>query len=168
MRIDEIKQGLSSLLDSVVEGWQHLRQSASSALTGFRPDQRTNMPTKSDVDDTFYLPSTGWSMLGADVFEDDKRVIVRVEVPGMDKHELDVEVQGDALVIRGEKRFEREDTEGRYRVLQCAYGNFRRVVPLPAAVVSDQAKAAYKNGVLRVELPKVNADQPRKATVKVD
>jgi HSP20 family protein len=81
--------------------------------------------------------------------------------------ELDVEVQGDALVIRGEKRFEREDTEGRYRVLQCAYGTFRRVVPLPAAVLSDQAKAAYKNGVLRVELPK-DADTLRKATVKVD
>ncbi|RJG02014.1 Hsp20/alpha crystallin family protein [Noviherbaspirillum sedimenti] len=167
MKLDEIKQGLSSWLDSVAEGWQHLRQSASSALTGFRPGQHTNLPTRSDVDDAFYLPSIGWSMLGGDVFEDDQRVIVRVEVPGMDKNELDVQVQGDALVVRGEKRFEREDTEGRYRILQCAYGDFRRVVPLPTAVLSDQAKAIYKNGVLRVELPKVQVDKPRKVRVEV-
>ena len=167
MKLDEIKQGFSSFLDSVAEGWQHLRQSASSALTGFRPSQGTNMPARADVDDAFYLPSRGWAMLGGDVFEDEKRVIVKLEVPGMEKEELNVEVQGDALVIRGEKRFEREDTEGRYRALQCAYGTFRRVVPLPAAVLSDQAKASYKNGVLRVELPK-DADASRKATVKVD
>lgn len=168
MKLDEIKQGFSSFLDSIAEGWQHLRQSASTALTGFRPGERTDMPARSDVDDVFYMPSAGWSMLGGDVFEDDKRLIVRVEVPGMDKDELDVEVQGDALVVRGEKRFEREDTKGRYRLLQCAYGNFRRVLPLPVAVLSDQAKATYKNGVLRVELPKVQVEHPRKATVKVE
>lgn len=167
MKLDDLKQGFSSLLDSMAEGWQHLRQTASSALTGFRPSQQTNLPQRSDVDDAFYLPSIGWSMLGGDVFEDDKRVVVRVEVPGMDKEALDVEVQGNALVLRGEKRFEREDSEGRYRILQCAYGNFRRVVPLPAAVVADQAKASYRNGVLRVELPKVQAEKPQATTITV-
>jgi HSP20 family protein len=107
-------------------------------------------------------------MLGGELFEDDKRVVGRLEVPGLNKDDLDVEVQGDALVVHGEKRFEREDTTGRYRVLQCAYGNFRRVVPLPAEVLSEQAKASYKNGVLRVELPKAQTDKPRKSTVKVD
>ncbi len=168
MKLEEIKQGLSSFLDSVAEGWQHLRQSASSALTGFKPGERTNLPARSEVDDTFYLPSVGWSMLGGNLFEDDKRVVVRVEVPGIDKNELEVEVQGDALVIHGEKRFEREDTTGRYRILQCAYGNFRRVVPLPAAVLADQARASYNNGVLRVELPKAEMETPRKQTIKID
>jgi HSP20 family protein len=120
------------------------------------------------VDDGFYLPSIGWSMLGGDLFEDDKRVVVRVEVPGMEKDELNVEVQDDRVLIHGEKRFEREDTEGRYRLLQCAYGNFRRVVVLPAAVLPDQAKATYKNGVLRLELPKAEIDKPLKRTIKVD
>jgi HSP20 family protein len=167
MKLDDLKQGFSSFLDSMAEGWHHLRQSASSALTGFRPGQQTNLPQRSDVDDAFYLPSIGWSMLGGDVFEDDKRVVVRVEVPGMDKNDLDVEVQGNALVVRGEKRFEREASEGRYRILQCAYGNFRRVVPLPVAVVADQAKASYRNGVLRVELPKVQAEKPQATTITV-
>lgn len=168
MKLEEIRQGISSFWDSVAEGWQHLRQSASSAITGFKPSAQTNMPAKSEVDDAFFIPSTGWAMLGGDLFEDDKRVVVRLEVPGLDKNDLDIEVEDDTLVVRGEKRFEREDSEGRYRVLQCAYGSFRRVVHLPAAVLADQAKASYRNGVLRVELPKTEEEKPRRWTVKVD
>ncbi len=168
MKLDDIKQGLSSLWDSVAEGWQHLRQSASTALTGFRAGDRTNLPAQADVDDAFYLPSRSWAMLGGDLFEDDKRVVVRLEVPGMDKDNLDIEVQGNTLIVRGEKQFEREDTEGRYRVLQCAYGSFRRAFPLHAEVEIDQAKATYRNGVLRVELPKTKPSQPRRFSVKVD
>ena len=168
MKLDEIKQGVSSFWDSVAEGWHRLRESAASAVTGFKAGADAGLPSKSEVDDEFYLPSQGWSMLGGDVFEDDKRVVVRVEVPGMDKKDLDIEVQDDVLVVRGEKRFERESSEGRYRVLQCAYGSFRRVVPLPTPVLADKATAKYKDGVLRVELPKVNTGKPRKLTVKVD
>jgi HSP20 family protein len=163
-----LKQGISTFWDSLAEGWQHLRQSASTALTGFKPGEQTNLPSRNEVDDAFYLPSVGWSMLGGDLFEDDKRLIVRLEVPGMDKNDLDIEVQGDALIVRGEKRFEREETEGRYRFLQCAYGSFRRVVPLPVDVLADKAKAAYKNGVLRIELPKAQSESTRKFTVAVD
>lgn len=168
MTFDEIRQGLSSFWDSVAEGWQHLRRSASSAITGFKPSAQTNMPSKNEVDDAFFIPSRGWSMLGGDLFEDDRRVVVRLEIPGLDKNDLDIEVQGDMLLVQGEKRFEREDTEGRYRVLQCAYGSFRRSVHLPIAVIADQAKASYRNGVLRIELPKAEVDKPQRWTVKVD
>jgi HSP20 family protein len=163
-----LKQGISTFWDSLAEGWQHLRQSAATALTGFKPGEQTNLPKRSEVDDAFYIPSVGWSMLGGDLFEDDQRLIVRLEVPGMDKNDLDIEVQGDTLIVRGEKRFEREETEGRYRFLQCAYGSFRRVVPLPVDVLADKAKAAYKNGVLRIELPKAQSEKPRTFTVAVD
>jgi HSP20 family protein len=168
MKFEGIKEGLSSFWDSVAEGWQHLRRSASGAITGFKPSAQTNLPAKGDIDDAFYMPSMGWSMLGGDLFEDEQRVVVRLEVPGMDKNDLDIEVEGDALIVRGEKRFERENSEGRYRVLQCAYGSFRRVVPLPVTVVADKAQASYRNGVLRVELPKAEQVKPRKLTVKVD
>ncbi len=168
MRLDDIKQGFTSFIDSMTEGWQHLQQSASSALTRFRPGEKTNLPAKADIDDMFYFPSVGWSMLGGDVFEDDKHLVVRLEIPGMDKSDLTIEVHDNALVVSGEKRFERELTEGRYRSLQCAYGTFRRLVPLPVEVIAERALATYKNGVLRVELPKAAATQPRKFTVKVD
>lgn len=168
MKLDELRQGFSSFWDSVAEGWQHLRQSASSAVTRFRPSAQTNMPEKRDVDDAFFIPSMGWSMLGGDLFEDEKRVVVRLEVPGIDKNDLDIEVQGDMLIVQGEKRFEREESEGRYRVLQCAYGSFRRNVHLPVKVLADQAKASYRNGVLKVELPKAEQQEPHKTSVRVD
>lgn len=168
MNLDELKQGLSSLIDSVSGGWQHIRQSASSALTAFRPGAQTNVPEKTDVDDMFYIPSGTWSMLGANLFEDNKRIVVRIELPGVDKNDLDIEVVDNRLMVRGEKRFEREDSEGRYRVLQCAYGAFERSLPLPVAVVPDQARASFGNGVLRVELPKADPGPPHKVRVNVE
>lgn len=167
MKLDELKQGIASFWDSAAEGWQRLRQSAAGALTSFKPDS-ASVPAKSEVDDNFYLPSYGWSMLGGDVFEDDKRLIVRLEVPGMDKENFNIEVLDDVLVVRGEKRFEREDSEGRYRLLQCAYGSFRREVSLPVPVLADQARASYRNGVLRVELPKAAQKKAKTLNITID
>lgn len=168
MKFDEVKDGIASLWDNVSEGWRHLWRSATGALTRFRPGEQTNLPPAAAVDDQFYLPGRSWAMLGGDVFEDDHRVVVRIEVPGMDKQDVSVEVHDGALVVSGEKRFERETTEGRWRVMQCAYGSFRRVVPLHAAVRVDEAKATYRNGVVRVELPKAAPGRPGAMSIKVD
>jgi HSP20 family protein len=170
MTLQGWKQGAASLwdtvADSVAEGWQRVRQQASGALTRFKPDER-RLPSRSRIDDEGFLASPGWSMLGGDVFEDDKRLVVRLEVPGMEKDDLDVQVTDDALIVRGEKRFEHERTEGRWRVLQCAYGSFNRVVPLPAAVRTDEARASYRNGVLKIELPKAVAGRPKAWSIPV-
>lgn len=170
MTLQGWKQGAESLwdtvADSVAEGWQRVRQQASGALTRFKPDER-RLPPLSWIDDEALLPSPGWSMLGGDVFEDDKRLVVRLEVPGMEKDDLDVHVTDGALIVRGEKRFEHEQTEGRWRVLQCAYGSFNRVVPLPAEVRTDEARASYRNGVLKIELPKAVAGRPKAWSIPV-
>jgi HSP20 family protein len=85
----------------------------------------------------------------------------------MEKEAFDLEVLEDTLIVNGEKRFEREQTDGRYRVLQCAYGSFRRIVPLPARVLPGQANATYANGVLKINLPKAAPGKPEKHTIKV-
>lgn len=167
MKLDDLRQGINSFWGSVAEGWQRLRQSAAGALIRFLPGENANLPAKSEVDDDFYLPSHGWAVIGGDVFEDDKRFVVRLEIPGMQKDAFDLEVLDDALVVSGEKRFEREHSEGRYRVLQCAYGSFRRVVPLPARVVPGDASATYSEGVLKVSLPKAQPGKPEKHTIRV-
>jgi HSP20 family protein len=167
MKMDDIKQGFGSLWDTVAEGWNRMRESAGSALTRFKPGNASNLPPQGEIDDGGYLPSYAWAMVGGDVFEDDRRVVVRLEVPGMDKKDFDIRVLGDQLVVRGEKRFDREGTEGRWRVLQCAYGAFHRSVPLPTRVKGDQARATYVNGVLKVELPKAEPRQPRAISVAV-
>lgn len=168
MKLEEIKEGFGNLLDSVAEGWHHLRESAANALTRFRPGAETQLPAREEIDDPLYLPARGWAMLGGEVFEDDRRLVVRIEAPGLDKQDIAIEVRDDALVVSGEKRFERESTQGRWRVMQCAYGSFRRVVPLAVPVLAEQAKASYRNGVLRIDLPKTAPGQPKATKIKVE
>lgn len=168
MKLESLKESVTSLWDNLSEGWRHLARSAGGALTRYKAGEKTDLPARGEVDDASWLPSLGWAMLGGDVFEDDRRLVVRLEVPGMDKEDLRLEVRDDALVVSGEKRFEREGTEGRWRVMQCAYGSFHRAVPLPAPVLADEARATYKNGVLRVELPKARPGRPEAITIRVD
>ena len=167
-KLEGIKQGFTSLRGFVADGWQRMRQSAAGALTRFRPGGPAQVPAKAEVDDDFYLPSHGWSMLGGDMFEDKRRLVVRLEVPGMDKEQFDIEVLDDALVVSAKKRFERERTEGRYRMFQCAYGSFRRVVPLPVPVLADASKASYKAGVLKIEVTKAKPAKPNVQTMKAN
>ena len=167
MTLESLKESVGSLWDNLAEGWKHLTQSASGAFTRFRAGEKTDLPDKSEVDDVFYLPSRSWSMLGGDVFEDEEHVVVRLEIPGLEKQDLSIEVRDSALLVSGEKRFERENTQGRWRVMQCAYGHFHRIVPLNVPVLAARANASYKNGVLRIELPKTKPGTPQSVTIKV-
>jgi HSP20 family protein len=111
------------------------------------------------------LPSGGWGVLAAEVSDDGDKVVVRLEAPGMAKDDFDLQVMDGYLVVRGEKRLEREETKGRYHVTECAYGHFERAIPLPDEVDTAKASASYKRGVLRVELPKDASH--RRAPIKV-
>ncbi len=162
--LEDLKQGVEGVWESVSEGWRRLRGSAAGALTRFKPGDRSSLPEY--VDD--YLPSPGWALLAGDVFEDNRNIVVRLEAPGMEKEDLEIEVREDVLVVRGEKRLARESSEGRYRVMQCAYGTFYRTIPLPGPVVANKAKATYRNGVLKVTLPKTRSTRPRIIDIRVD
>jgi HSP20 family protein len=157
-RLDE---GVKHAWQSLAEGWRELGQRATGALTRFKP--APSSPASQPGDDLPLLP--GWSFLGADVFEDDDKVVVRLEAPGMRREDFHVELDGDVLLVRGEKRFEREAGKGRYRVMQCAYGTFRREVALPVPVQADQTRASYRDGVLRIELPKAEGAKARRVDV---
>ena len=170
MTIDELRQGFGTfrqLRDSVAGGWERLRRKAAGALTRFKPGQPTALPPQGDIDDPTFGSGPLWAMVGGDVFEDAKRIVVRLEAPGMARQDFELEVLGETLVVKGEKRFQRESSEGRWRVVQCAYGSFQRVVPLPAGVQADQARATYRDGVLRIELPKRTPGAPGARAIPV-
>src|SRR5262245_27376802 len=157
-RLDE---GLKQAWETLADGWRELGQRATGALTRFKPSASSAPPQGSD------LPLlSGWAFLAVDVFEDDDKVIVRLEAPGMRREDFHVELDGDVLSVRGEKRFERESGAGRYRVVQCAYGEFRRDVALPVRVQSDKTSASYGDGVLRIELPKAEGARARRVDVQ--
>src|ERR1019366_7744589 len=104
------------------EGWRRLSHQTAGALTRFKPGSKSSETLA--VSDDRDLSISGWALLAGDVFEDDKKVVVRIEVPGMEKNDFDIELQDGILNVRGEKHLESECSEGRYRILQCAYGSF--------------------------------------------
>ncbi|MEO8406860.1 MAG: Hsp20/alpha crystallin family protein [Oxalobacteraceae bacterium] len=166
MRIlEELKQDVEELWESATEGWRRLRHQAAGALTRFRPGAQSSATV--DIRNDFDLPAPNWALLAGDVFEDSKKIVVRLEVPGMEKSDFDIEVRDDVLIVRGEKRFETESGDGRYRVLQCAYGSFSRTIPLPAPILADQGNATYHNGVLKIELIKSEPQSSRQTQIKV-
>ena len=165
---ENFKDNVGTLWDNIADGWRHLRTATQSALTSFKPGASTNMPAAAEVDDDHFQPGRGWAMLAGDVFETDDHLIVRLEVPGLSKEDFDIQVRDDHLVISGEKRFVRESAQGRWRVMQSAYGTFRRVVPLAMPVKPEAAIASYQNGVLRVELPTESPGQPQGVRIHVD
>lgn len=163
--VNELKEGLGEIWDSMSDGWKRLSQQATGALTRFRPGKHHPAPSTASGD--LALPTSGWALLAGDVYEDDEKLSVRLEMPGMEKGNLDIEVSDDTLTVRGEKHFEQESEQGRYRVVQCAYGLFERAVPLPVAVLADQAKASYENGVLKIDLPKAHPGKSNRVEIKI-
>lgn len=169
--LEELKQGLEEAWESVTEGWQRLRQQAAGALTRFKSAEHENLPDAGGADQSQRPGSQRlgrWAVLAGDVSEDANRVVVRLEVPGLNREDLRIEVRDDVLTVGGEKRFERELNEGHYRLLQCAYGTFTRQVQLPARIkAGGEAKATYRDGVLRVELEKDADAQSRAIDIPV-
>ena len=110
MKIDDIRENLGQFWGSFSEGWDRLRHTAAGALTRFRPGEQTQLPERHEIDDPLHFPAQSWAMLGGDVFEDEQRLVVRIEAPGMRKEDFSIEIGGDTLQVRGEKRFEREST----------------------------------------------------------
>jgi HSP20 family protein len=161
--LHQLKEGLNEVWDTLTDGWQRLYRRAAGAITRFTPGKRDDQAAGQDL----VVRNSGWGVLASEVFDDDDKIVVRLEAPGMDKDDFDLQVLDDYLVIRGEKQVECERTEGNYRVNECAYGHFERAIPLPEEVASDKAKATYKKGVLRVELPKSNHGRRKKVTVEI-
>ena len=160
---EQLKQGADQAWESLSEGWRELSARAGGALTRFRPAPATDtLPSRNEG----LMPFGGWAFIAADVFDGDDKVIVRIEAPGMRREDFNVELHDDVLTVWGEKQFDREASRGRYSVVQCAYGSFCREVALPVSVKPDATKASYRDGVLRIELPKADAARARRIAVK--
>lgn len=101
-----------------------------------------------------------------DVYENDDKIVVKTELPGMTDKDIDVDILGDTLTIKGEKKKEEEKKDKHYHRLERVYGSFHRAVKLPGVIAPDKAKASFKNGVLEIVVPKKEEARPRQ--IKVD
>ena len=149
--MNQLRQGQHRVWEHLAEGWRRISERAGDALTCFHQ-------TRQDVEGPGVLVerySPRWGLLPAELREEQDALVVRVEMPGMDPEQIDVDVVDEFLVVRGEKRVQREEARGRYHLLECAYGHFERAIPLPMAVDCARTRARYHHGVLTVTLPKV-------------
>jgi HSP20 family protein len=109
---------------------------------------------------------TGWSP-AVEVSQQSGRYNIRAELPGLEPKDVKVDVENDALVIQGERRFEQEENEGGVQRTERQYGLFYRSVPLPEGAKVDQAKAKFHNGILEVTIP-VPEQQNNRRTIPVE
>ncbi len=102
-----------------------------------------------------------------DVYEDEQKVTLKIEVPGIEEKDLDIRVENHTLTVHGERKFEKDEKEENYRRVERQYGSFTRTFTLPQTVDSENVSANYDKGVLKVTLPKKAEAKPKQIKVNV-
>ena len=103
-----------------------------------------------------------------DLFEEKDDIVVKSELPGMGKDDIEVNLTDHTLTIKGEKKKEEEVKEEKYYRSERSYGAFVRTLELPTDVHADKVKATFKNGILEVRVPKTEAAKSKEIKVKVE
>jgi HSP20 family protein len=127
-------------------------------------------------DDAFTRPINlrdgGWSAPAVDMYQTDDEVVVKAALPGFSADEVQINVTGDVLTLRGEMKHEEEKTsssqgkERAWHIREHRWGSFERSIALPTEVTADKAVADFENGVLTITLPKAEEVKPKTITVK--
>ena len=121
-------------------------------------------------DDAFTRPVNlrdgGWSAPAVDMYQTNDEVVVKAALPGFKADEVQINVTGDVLTIRGEMKHQEEKKDKAWHIREQRWGSFERSIGLPTAVVSDRADANFENGILTVTFPKAEEVKPRTITVK--
>ncbi len=102
-----------------------------------------------------------------DVYEDEHKVSLKLEAPGIQPDAFDIQIENNTLTVRGERKFDREEKEENFHRIERRYGSFVRSFTLPATVDPNSVKASYENGVLRIDLAKRAEAKPRQIKVSV-
>lgn len=124
-------------------------------------------------DDAFTRPfslirdgGSTWSSPAIDMYQTDNEVVVKAALPGLKPDEVQINVTGDILTIKGEVKHEEEKKDRAWHIREQRWGSFERSVMLPTGVISDKAKADFQDGILTITLPKTEEVRPKTITVK--
>lgn len=103
-----------------------------------------------------------------DLSETDNDLILRAELPGIDPDNINISLSNGTLTIKGEKKQEKEEDIEDYHIIERSYGTFTRQIELPKAVESDQVSASYKNGILKIILPKKEESKRKEIKISIE
>jgi len=122
-------------------------------------------------DDAFTRPFSlrdGWSssVPAIDMFQTDDEIVVKAALPGMKADEVQINITGEVLTLKGEVQQNQEMEEKAWHLREQRFGSFERSIALPTDVVADKAQADFENGILTITLPKADEVKPKSITVK--
>ncbi len=103
-----------------------------------------------------------------DVYDAGDKIVVKAEIPGVSKDDIEIVVRDNELTIKGEKKKEEEVKEENYYYSERSFGKFVRTLRLPVEIKPEEVKARFKNGVLEIELPKVEEARPKEIKIQVE
>lgn len=109
-------------------------------------------PTSENTSANNFMPSV-------ELEEDTEVIHLKLEIPGLEAKDLDVQVTAEAVVVSGDRKFERSASEKGITRSEFRYGKFQRVIPLPSRIQNTETKAEYKDGILRLTLPKAEEEK---------
>jgi HSP20 family protein len=120
-----------------------------------------------DLDDGQDTVAATGFVPAVDVYEDAQKIVLKLEVPGIEEKDLDIRVENHTLTVKGERKFEAEEKEQNFHRIERRYGSFFRAFTLPSTVDTENVKANYKAGVLKLELAKKPEAQPKQIKINV-
>jgi HSP20 family protein len=123
-------------------------------------------PIPTDGEKKEAISVTEWSPL-VDITEDDKEYVVKAEIPEMKKEDIKINVHDDVLTVSGERKYEKEEKGKKFHRVERAYGSFMRSFTLPEDADGSKVSAEYKDGMLKVHLPKCEQAKKKAIEVKV-
>jgi HSP20 family protein len=122
----------------------------NDAGRGWRPDEPS--------------ATTTWSP-AVDIYETEGEIIVKAELPGVDRKDISLNLEKNVLTLKGERKFEKETKEENYHRIERAYGGFSRSFAIPATVDEEKIRADYKDGILKIALPKKEQIKPKQIQI---
>lgn len=137
----------------ITDPWSIMRQEMNDLLSGFWNGNGTGMSA------TSFTPAL-------DIVEKDNSFELRIDIPGMDANDLDIQVQGNTVTVSGQRKEEKEEKGKTFHRVERRSGSFARTVTLPCPVTEKEVAAEYMNGVLSVVLPKCEEARPHKINIR--
>jgi len=108
--------------------------------------------------------TTTWSP-AVDIFETEGEIVVKAELPGVDRKDIALNLDHNVLTLKGERRFEKETKEENYHRVERSYGGFSRTFSIPATVDEEKIRADYRDGILKIALPKKEQAKPKQIKI---
>ena len=152
----------------VMRGWQEGREYAldkNDILLG--RDEHADIALFRDMNGENDPVATASFVPAVDIYEDAQKVVLKLEVPGIEEKDLDVRVENHTLTVKGERKFDAEEKEQNFHRIERRYGSFYRAFTLPSTVDTENVGASCHAGVLRLELKKKPEDQPKQIKINV-